>query len=123
MHKYKEDFVNAEKMIRNDIASNQYELVIVAQSVIASEFLNEYQEIKNSINPEDIEEKLLYRGSTLGKHFGIVENGFVISSHKGRNGALFGIGIYATSNLFYACHYGNGNEKMRIYQRAPVFFM
>ena len=40
---YKEDIVNAERMFRNDIANNQYELVIVAQTIIASEFLNEYQ--------------------------------------------------------------------------------
>ena len=62
------------------------------------------KKIKNSINPNDIE-----------------ENGFNVIISKGNNGALFGLGIYATSNLFYACHYGNGNERMKIYQRAPVF--
>lgn len=122
LQNHKEDFAKAERKIRKDIAKDQYELVIVAQSVITNKFLDEYQRIKDSLDPFDVKEKFLYRGALLNKHFMAIEKGFN-DNVKGSKGALFGLGVYATQNLFYACYYGNGNgcEKVKIYDRAPVF--
>lgn len=117
----KEDYENAEKMIKKDISQNQYEMVIVAESVIANKSLDEFQKIKNSIYQSDKQEGFLYHGSGLGNHFGIIENGFYVpNGSSGSHGALFGLGVYATENLFYACRYANGNYRMKIYKRVPV---
>lgn len=126
VEKEKDVFEKAERQIREDILRNDFDMVIVNETLIANKYNDQYQQIKGQIDSNSIEERFLYHGSLINNHYGIINEGFFISgksnSNKPKYGALFGFGVYATSNLFYASHYANDGKTLKFNQTAPVLY-
>ncbi|KAK8857555.1 hypothetical protein M9Y10_015960 [Tritrichomonas musculus] len=107
-----------ETQVRKDIKENPYEMIIVGQTLITSKFLeNEYKLIKSKLK-DNAFECFLYHGSKLVNHPKIAHDHFLNPAQdkevKTRDSGYYGIGIYATDNIFYASMYANGYNVLEI---------
>ena len=114
----------AEESIRNSVENNEVELIITGITIIASAKYNAWAELQISNRVE----LFLYHGSELQNHSSIIKKGFclqdeIFDSDEERMAYIkefgeintdpgyFGIGFYATDNIFYASMYSKPNHK------------
>ena len=123
-------FENAEKQIRNDIKTNEFEMIIIGQTVIANKYIKEFEELKNTIPKENQKVVFLYHGTKFENQLSIVQKNFLVpkgedESEWKRNAkdlGYFGKGIYATDNMFYAAKYSYGyNNEFVFNERTHIF--
>lgn len=124
-------FESSEEQVRKDIEKSEYEFIVTGETIIANKFFNEYEEIKNAILKEGSEssECFLYHGSQLKNHFGIVGEHFnepnvdeCIDDDIGglKDRGYYGIGIYATDDIFYASMYSNNRYMLKYNRMASI---
>ncbi|KAK8841544.1 hypothetical protein M9Y10_027166 [Tritrichomonas musculus] len=116
-------FKMAEEHIRKDLYNNEFEMIMVAQTVIANKYIEDYEKVKNRINSGDLKIAILYHGSKLANHTKIVKDHFLDPNKdkkKQLDAGCYGKGIYATENMFYASMYANGYSVLGCNQKAPI---
>ena len=75
-------FENAEKQIRNDIKTNEFEMIIIGQTVIANKYIKEFEELKNTIPKENQKVVFLYHGTKFENQLSIVQKNFLKEKMK-----------------------------------------
>ena len=120
----KDMYNQLEEQIRNQIKFNGIEMVIIGETVIANKFIKNYEKLKQKIPEKDREQILVFHGTRLRNHYGIVEKHFfmpnVDKEHKAVDGGYFGKGITATDNLIYASTYSEGFKQLKINESTHV---
>ena len=102
-----------EDQIRKDLEINQYEMVIVNQSIFFNKYINEYEKkIKSQIPQEDIVEGFVYHGSNLNNHKKILNQ----SDH-----GFLGKGVYATNDPSLAIIYVNDYSILDVERKAQIY--
>lgn len=117
-------FDEAEKQVRSDIQKNAFEMVIIGQTIIQNKYFAQYNEIKRQIPPNNVFEGFLYHGTRIANHQKIIKTHFympgVDKEIKQIDFGFFGVGIYATENLFYASYYANYCNLLKINEKASI---
>ncbi|KAK8848010.1 hypothetical protein M9Y10_019062 [Tritrichomonas musculus] len=118
-------FKQVEKQIREDIINNEFEMIIVAQTVIANRNIEKFETIKNNIPASRRKVAYLYHGTKLDYHQSIVKEHFKMPGQDEMthflDSGFYGKGIYSTENLFYASMYANGYCFLNFNQKTHVF--
>ncbi|KAK8838548.1 hypothetical protein M9Y10_033177 [Tritrichomonas musculus] len=125
-------FQEAEEEIRNNIENNEFEMTVIDQTIIPSNYFQNYEKIKKnilkilkkiSINDSEKFELFLYHGTKFSNHRKIIEEHFEnpYSEVQRTDKSYFGKGIYATDNIFYASLYGNNYRQMKANDISSVF--
>lgn len=111
-------------------------MIITGQTIIANIFFDKYNEVKTQIEDQIKKEKyvvedgekyelFLYHGTPLSNHPKITQSHFLMhgdEDYEPIDIGLFGRGIYATENIFYASMYGNRFRRMNIKDKSSIFF-
>ena len=123
----KEIYDRAEKQIINDIRSNPYELTITRESLIVNKFDDQYNELKNTINNEEVHECFLYHGTRFRNHYGIINSSFNVpnyddSAFHDYDDGFYGSGVYSTDNIFYSTLYANGYNHLSPDETAYILY-
>ena len=121
-------YLNVDKQIKNDIRMNDFEMILVGQTIIANRYINEFNQLKETIPNESRRVVFLYHGTELKNYQSIIEENFLVPRgndekewvYKKRDMGYFGKGIYATDNIFYAGHYSSDNFKNDITFKEKV---
>ncbi|KAK8881480.1 hypothetical protein M9Y10_004216 [Tritrichomonas musculus] len=120
-------FESSEEQVRKEIEKSKYEFIVTGETIIANKFFDKYEEIKDCIRKYGCEtsECFLYHGSQLKGHFGIVGNHFDKPEVKEddddtKDRGYYGVGIYATDDIFYASMYSNNRHILRFNRTASV---
>lgn len=86
-------------------------MVITGQTIIANKYFDQYNDVKRRIPAENVYEGFLYHGSRISNHQKIVKKHLympgVDKEIKQLDAGYYGVGIYATENIFYASIYAN----------------
>ena len=115
----------SEKTLKN-IQKNGIELIIIGETIIADEYFDEYELIRNRIksNNEEETEYFLYHGTSLEKQSRIIQEHFLQPGQnkieKQLDNGFYGKGIYATNNIFYASIYSKGYQPLYCNDKATV---
>ncbi|KAK8839761.1 hypothetical protein M9Y10_031466 [Tritrichomonas musculus] len=129
-------YLNVDKQIRDDIRMNDFEMILVGQTIIANRYINEFNQLKETIPNESRRVVFLYHGTKLENHQSIIEKNFLVPrgndekewEYQKNDVGYFGKGIYATDNIFYAAKYSYSinkdiafNEKVHVICCMAVF--
>ena len=114
-----------EAQVRKDLEDNPYEMIMTGQTIITSKHFGEYEDIKDELKDEATE-RFLYHGSKLVNHFKIATGEFYNPAEdddnkiKRKDAGYYGVGIYATDNIFYASMYANDVNTLGINEKTYV---
>lgn len=118
-------YENVEKQILKDVSQNEFEMIIVAQTIITNKNIDKYCEIISKINPDDRKQLFLYHGTAFKNHQLIIKKHFLKPGQdkipKVTDTCYYGQGIYAADNMFYASKYANSYEDLEFNEKAHVF--
>ena len=111
---YHDIFDNAEKQILADILNCPFEIIVTDLNVIANNHINEFEEVKKKISLEDQKIKYLYHLSNF--------NNYQIDKNSQFDSGYFGVGIYATDNVFFATTIENNFHKLKKDEKVHIIF-
>lgn len=119
-------FIAAENKVREDIINNELELVITGITIISNAYYKLTERIKNRIlkGKNELSELFLYHGTILKNQYGIINKHFLMPDNESninqRDEGYFGIGIYATDNIYYASMYNEDFQHLPKYQKGSI---
>lgn len=114
-------FKEAENKIRDDVLINEFEIVLIAQTMIANRHLDELLTREKN---DHLKHFYVYHGTKLGCHQSIVKNDFLMPgkdtlTHSTDDG-WYGKGIYATDNMIYSAFYSSGYHLLSKNEKAHI---